>query len=148
MLVPVFVALGVVNAVALLVVFALRWRRLDLVERYGWLYLLLVVPAVWAMVLALREGAPWQYLVFLVIYVGFLAIEWLCDWVLRIPFRERSDWRLLVPYVGLYVSSSYGFLVMTWRESVPWGVVILALTLAQFAANAATHPRGRGRRES
>ena len=148
MLVPVFVGLGVVNAVALLVVFVLRRRRLDLVERYGWLYLLLVVPALWAIVVARTEGEPWQYIVFLGLFVGFLAMEALYDWVLRIPFRERNDWRLLVPYVALYVSSSYGFVVMTWRESVPWGVLILVLILAQFVANAATHPRRRSRGES
>jgi hypothetical protein len=35
-LLPLFFALGVVNNVALLVVFILRKRRLDLIRRFGW----------------------------------------------------------------------------------------------------------------
>lgn len=144
MLEPVFFGLGVANALALLVVFVLRARRLDLVERFGWLYLLLALPAVWALVLARQENASVQYTVFLVIFLGFLVIEALYDWVLRIPFREKPDWRILAPYVALYVSSSYGFVVMTWRESVAAGAVVLVLTVAQVAANAMTHTRPTG----
>lgn len=143
MLQPLFFALGVANGVALLVVFLLRRRRLDMVRRFGWLYFLLAVPASYGIVLAQREQAPVQYTIFLAIFLAFLAVEALYDWVLKVPFRERPDWRLLVPYVALYISSCYGFVVMVWRESVPGGVLMLALTVAQFAANAATHPRGR-----
>ena len=136
----VFFTLGIVNNLALLLVFVLRARRLDLVTRFGWVYLLLGVPAVWAIVLAVQEGAPVQYPVFLTIYLAFLAVEGLYDWVLKLPFREHPDWRLLVPYVALYVSSCYGFVVMAWRESTAAGLLMLALTLAQVLANALTHP--------
>jgi hypothetical protein len=144
-LLPLYFALGVVNNVALLAVFVLRNRRLDLVRRFGWLYLLLAVPAVAGIVVAQREQAPVQYTIFLAIFLAFLAVEGLYDWVLKIPFHQNPDWRLLVPYVALYVSSANGFVVMVWRESVPGGLLMLALTLVQFAANAATHPRGPAR---
>lgn len=143
---PLFLALGIANNLALLAVFVVRARRLDLLERFGWLYLLLAVPAVWCLVLAHQEHAPVQYTVFLAIYLAFLAVEGLYDWVLRIPFREHVDWRLLGPYVALYVSSCYGFVVMVWKESPAAGAVVLALTVAQLLANALTHPRGSSRR--
>ena len=78
---------------------------------------------------------------FLAIYLAFLALEAVYDWVLRVPFRDSMDWRLLVPYVALYVSSSYGFIVMTWRESALRGLLVLVLTLAQLVANGLTHAR-------
>jgi len=146
LLLPLYFALAIANNVALFVVFVLRKRRMDLVRRFGWLYLLLAVPAAAGIVVAQREHAPPQYTIFLAIFLAFLAVEALYDWVLRIPFREHPDWRLLVPYVALYISSSYGFVVMVWQESVPGGLLMLTLTLAQFAANAATHPRGPERR--
>ncbi len=118
---------------------------MDLVRRFGWLYLLLAVPAAAGIVAAQREQAPLQYTIFLAIFLAFLAVEALYDWVLRLPFREHPDWRLLVPYVALYISSCYGFVVMVWRESAPGGLLMLTLTLAQLAANAATHPRGPAR---
>ena len=142
MLEPLFLALGVVNNVALIVIFVLRGHRLDLVQRFGWLYLLLAVPATCADVLVQQEGKSAQYTIFLAIFIAFLAIEALYDWVLKIPFREQPDWRLLVPYVALYTSSTYGFVVMVWKESVPGGLLMLALAVAQVLANALTHPRG------
>lgn len=141
MLEPLFFALGVVNNVALIVIFILRGRHLDLVQRFGWLYLLLAIPATYAIVLVPQAGKSAQYTIFLAIFLAFLAIEALYDWVLKIPFREQPDWRLLVPYVALYISSTYGFVVMVWKESVPGGLLMLALSVAQVLANALTHPR-------
>lgn len=45
MLEPLSFALGLVNNLALIAIFTARGRRLDLVQRYGWVYLLLSVPA-------------------------------------------------------------------------------------------------------
>ncbi len=47
-----------------------------------------------------------------------------------------------MPYVALYISSTYGFVVMVWKESVPGGLLMLALAVGQVLANALTHPRG------
>lgn len=142
MLEPFFFALGVVNSVALIATFVVRKRRLDLVRRFGWLYLLLALPAAYAILLVEQEHKAPQYTVFLAIYLAFLAIEALYDWILRIPFREHMDWRLLVPYVALYLSSTYGFVVMVWKESVSGGILMLALFVVQILANVLTHPRG------
>lgn len=142
MLEPLFFSVGVVNGVALTVIFVLRERRLDLVRQFGYLYLLLAIPAAYGIVLVLQEEKPAQYAIFLSIFLAFLAIEALYDWVLKIPFREHMDWRMLVPYVALYVSSSYGFVVMVWKESVQGGLLMLVLTVVQIIANALTHPRG------
>lgn len=141
MLETLFFALGLVNSVALIVIFVVRGRRLDLVQRFGWLYLLLAAPATCALFLAQQERKPTQYTIFLALFLAFLAIEALYDWILKIPFREHMDWRLLVPYVALYISSSYGFVVMVWKESTTEGILMLTLAAVQVVANAWTHPR-------
>lgn len=141
MLEPLFFALGLVNNLALIAIFIVRGRRLDLIERYGWFYLLLSVPAAYGFVLAQQQDKTGRYTIFLGIYLAFLAFEALYDWILKIPFRESMNWRLLAPYVALYISSSYGFVVMVWKESVAGGVLMLVLTVVQFVANALTHRR-------
>jgi hypothetical protein len=147
MMAPFFFALGLVNAVCLILVFILRKRRLDLVQRYGWVYLGLALPTVYGLVLARQEGSPEQYTIFLAIFLAFLVVEGLYDWVLKVPFRESMDWRLLVPYVALYVASCYGFVVMSWKFlSIGAGILLLVLTVAQVVANAVTHPRAKPRR--
>ncbi len=142
MLQTAFFALGLANSVALIIIFVVRGRRLDLIQRFGWLYLLLAIPALYALLLVQQGDEAVQYTVFLAIFLAFLAIEALYDWVLKIPFREKMDWRQLVPYVALYISSNYGFIVMTWRfDSVTRGILLLVLFVVQIVANILTHPR-------
>jgi hypothetical protein len=142
-----FFILGVVNNVCLIVIFTLRARHLKLIERFGWLYLLLAIPTLYGFVLAAQAGSSPQYSIFLGIFLAFLAIEWLYDWVLKVPFRETMDWRLLIPYAALYVASSYGFVIMVWKyDSVARGILMLVLTAAQVLANVLTHPRDSSRR--
>jgi hypothetical protein len=143
MLETLYFTLGVANNVALIIIFVLRGRRMDLVRRVGWLYFLLAIPAIWAIVVAQQDAELPQYTVFLALFLAFLGIEVLYDWILRIPFRESMDWRLLVPYVALYIASNYGFVVMVWRyDSTARGMLMLALLVIQLAANLTTHPRG------
>lgn len=149
MMAPFFFALGLVNNICLIIVFVLRRRRIDIVQRFGWLYLGLAIPTVHGLVLAQREGGRGEYTIFLAIFLAFLAMEGLYDWVLKLPFRETMDWRLLLPYVALYIASSYGFVVMSWRfYSVVAGILMMVLTVAQLVANAVTHTRTKPPRES
>jgi TRAP-type C4-dicarboxylate transport system permease small subunit len=82
------------------------------------------------------------------IFLAFLVIEILYDWVLKIPFRENMDWRLLVPYVFLYISVNYGFMVMLWKYySVPGGIILLAMFVLQITINILTHSLGKGQKK-
>jgi len=73
--------------------------------------------------------------------LAFLAIEALYDWILKIPFRETMDWKQLAPYVALYISMNYGFVIMTWKYySVRGGIILLVLFVIQIIANIVTHP--------
>lgn len=132
-----YFVLGVANNVMLIAVFVLRARHTALLERFGWLYLLLALPAAYALLLARSQPQGVQYTVFLCIFLAFLALEGLFDFVLRLPFREQ--WRLLVPYLMLYFAMNYGFVVMSWKASPKQGLVMLALFVLQIAANIATH---------
>lgn len=142
MLEPVFFALGLANNLLLIALFLIRRARPALLRRVGWAYILLAIPAVYAIVLVQQEHKPAQYTVFLAIFLAFLAIEALYDWVLKLPFRETLAWWQLTPYVALYIASNYGFVVMVWRYiSVAGGVVLLGLFAVQIIANLRTHPR-------
>ena len=146
MLEPFFFVLGVVNNAFLICIFVIRKKRMDILQRIGWVYLLLAIPAAYGIFLVIQEQKAWQYTVFLGIFIAFLALEGLYDFALRIPFREnwRQNWRLLIPYLCLYYAMTYGFVVMPWKSSLTWGVVMLALAIIQIVVNIGTHPRGNG----
>ena len=61
MLEVLFFILGLVNSVFLIFIFLIRKNRLDLLQRIGWVYLLLAIPAVygimrWAQFLGQDRG--------------------------------------------------------------------------------------------
>ncbi|GAH17115.1 unnamed protein product, partial [marine sediment metagenome] len=77
--------------------------------------------------------------IFLGIFLAFLAIEGLYDFVLKIPFRENWNWKLLAPYLILYYAGNYGFVVMVWKTSLMRGVIMLSLVIIQIIINIITH---------
>jgi hypothetical protein len=142
MLEPFFFALGLANNGFLIFIFLIRKKRFALLQRIGWAYLLLAIPAIYAIFLVQQEQEKSRYTIFLGIFLAFLAIEALYDWILKIPFRETMNWKHLVPYVALYISMNYGFVVMVWRYySLIGGIIMLGLFVVQIIANIVTHPR-------
>jgi len=140
MLKPIFFALGLVNTLFLIFIFLIRKNHLDLLQRIGWLYFLLAIPAIYAIILVQQEHQTQRYTVFLVIFLAFLVIEVLYDWILKIPFRETMDWRLLVPYVALYMSMNYGFVLLSWKYySSKSGILLMGLFVVQIITNIFTH---------
>jgi hypothetical protein len=108
-----------------------------LLKRFGWVYLLLAIPAVYGILLVIEENKTAQYTIFLGIFLAFLALEGLYDHILKIPFR--NNWKLLTPYLVLYYAMNYGFVVMVWKNSLPRGLIMLSLFIIQIIVNTCTH---------
>ncbi len=141
MLEPFFFVLGLVNNIFLIFIFLIRKDHLALLRRIGWVYFLLAIPAIYAIFLVQQEQKTPRYTIFLGIFLAFLAVEALYDWILKIPFREKMDWKQLVPYVALYISMNYGFVVMAWKYySLTGGIILLGLFIIQIIINIVTHP--------
>jgi len=103
---------------------------------------LLAIPGVYAIILFQQEQKSVRHTVFLGIFLAFLEIEALYDWILKIPFREKMDWKLLVPYIALYTSMNYGFVIMVWKyDAMLRGILMLGLFVIQIATNILSHPK-------
>ncbi|MBN1367615.1 MAG: hypothetical protein JW967_06795 [Dehalococcoidales bacterium] len=139
-----FFILGLVNSIILISIFLIRRNHLVFLERYGWVYFLLAIPAAYGIFLVVYEQKPVQYGIFLGIFIAFLALEWLFDWVLKIPFRENMKryWKLVIPYIALYYAMNYGFAVMPWKHSLAWGIPMVVLFVIQIILNITSHPKG------
>lgn len=138
-----FFLLGLANSMSLILIFLVRRKRLALVLRYGWSYLLLAIPAAYGMVKAQKELESTKYSAFLGIFLAFLLFEWVCDHLLKIDFRTdlRKHWKLSIPYLSLYYAMNYGFIVMPWRANASWGAVMLVLFILQLATNLSSHTK-------
>ena len=138
-----FFILGIVNSAFLILIFLIRKNRLALLQRIGRVYLLLAIPAIYGIFLVIQEQKTVQYGIFLGIFLAFLLLEWLYDYVLKINFREnmRKNWKWVVPYLGLYYAINYGFVVMPWKTSLVWGLIMLGLFVIQIITNLRSHPK-------
>jgi hypothetical protein len=143
MIEAIFFVLGLINSLLLIVIFLFRKNRMDLVKRFGWIYLLLGIPAILTIIFAVHEGEMGQYVIFLGIFLVFLLTEWLMDFVLKVDFRTdiRANWKWLIPYLCLYYSMNYGFVIMPWKSNLAWGLVMVFLFVLQIAANIWSHPK-------
>jgi len=141
-----FFILGLANSLFLIFIFLIRKNRLDILERIGWTYLLLAIPASYGIFLVVQEEKAIQYSIFLVIFIAFLLFEWLLDYALKINFREnwKKNWKWVVPYLALYYAMNYGFVVMPWKTSMTWGLIMLGLFIIQIIANLRSHPKTSG----
>jgi hypothetical protein len=134
MLEELFFAIGLVNDILLISIFLLaKKKRMEDVKHVGWAYLLLAIPALYGVYLVLQEQKAWQFGVFLGIFIAYLVLEAMYDYVLKLDFRH--NWKLLVPYLCLYFAMNYGFVVMVWKWSLPLGLLMLALFAAQIGIN-------------
>ena len=141
-----FFVLGIVNSVLLILIFLIRKNRLAFLQRIGWVYLFLAIPAVYGIFLVAQEQKTVRYSIFLGIFLAFLLLEWLFDFVLKINFREnwKKNWKWIVPYLGFYYAMNYGFVVMPWKTSLSWGLVMLCLFIIQIITNLRSHPKVSG----
>jgi len=141
MLEELFFVLGIVNNLFLIYIFLIR-RKMAILQRVGRFYFLLGIPAVYGIFLVQQEHKAAQYSVFLGIFLAFLALEALYDYILKIPFREnlKKYWKPAIPYLALYYAMNYGFVVMVWKNySQIGGVIMLGLFIIQIIVNISTH---------
>ena len=138
-----FFVLGLVNSVFLIFIFLIRKNRSVILQRIGWVYLLLAIPAAYGIILVAQEQKTVRYSIFLGIFLAFVLLEWLLDYVFKINFREnwRKNWKWMVPYLSLYYAMNYGFVVMPWKISLVWGLIMLGLFIIQITANLKSHPK-------
>jgi hypothetical protein len=138
-----YFVLGIVNSIFLIVIFLIRRNRLNLLRRIGWVYLLLAIPAIYGVFLVTQEQKTVRYIIFLGIFLLFIAAEWVYDYILKINFREnfKKNWKWMVPYLGLYYAMNYGFVVMPWKYNITWGFIMLGLFIIQIVTNLRSHPK-------
>jgi hypothetical protein len=133
-----FFILGIANNLYLTLIFLVRkYFPMSILQRVGSFYFLLAIPAVYDIWLVGWEHKTIKFRIFLGIFLVFLALEGLYDFILKINFRV--NWRLLTPYLCLYYMMNYGFIVMVWKFSVTKGCIILGLFMIQLIINLCTH---------
>lgn len=124
-----------------IVVFVSRLAgRPELGHAVGWVQFALVLPLVVLLVLAPRLGRPWLYYLQVGLMLGFLALEFLLDYALKVDFRHTLG--AVIPYVMLYFAGTGGMLGVAALAGRGWiiaaGSMFLAMAVLAFVQRGVT----------
>jgi len=132
---------GLLHNILLILIFFLRFKGFeknkDKIQKIGYFYLGLTPFAIIVWILSVMNERPSSNGIFCAIFLIYIGLEALFDFILKIDFR--SIWYLAIPYICLYYIVNYGIAVMIWAESQPWGIAILVLWLIQLIVNLISH---------
>jgi hypothetical protein len=99
-----------------------RLGRHRLVYQFGIALLCLTIPFLIVFIAYLQDGASfWVIIVFLAIF-GYMFLEWLWDYRLKIDFRSQP--KLHIPYIILFYFVQFGFIAIAFFISDTWGWII------------------------
>lgn len=129
----VMVAVAVLVNGLLTVLFLARAARRERLEHWlGLSIVVLALPALAAAVFNAAAGRPWWSLIMPGLFVVYGVLEWLLDYVWKIPFRRTS---LLGPYLLLFYAALFALIGYTFQVNRTAGFVVLGLYfLNQLAA--------------
>lgn len=132
---------------ALIVHFALRRRRLDLILRYGWVIYVLAVPAAAVAAVMLLGGKPWPFWVGGLLYVAWALFGYVVEYVKQIRWRTPPRWPIFVPYVLLYLATIMFYWWPLALLSRPlwtvYGVLFVISTVLNVTSHRPSQPRAR-----
>jgi uncharacterized membrane protein len=135
-----YFVLGILNNLLLITIFLIvKFLKPLKLRIVGLAYIALSIPSIYGIVIAQLQNKPVQYSIFLSIFLAFLLLEGIYEYLLRISFR--NNWKLLTPYLMLYWATNYGFIVMSWKNSVVQGRIMLGLFIVQLFANIISHTK-------
>nr|MDO8110965.1 hypothetical protein [Candidatus Sigynarchaeota archaeon] len=133
--------MALANDFFLIWIFIIRKNpKAPLLRKVGITYLSIFIPAaIIGIFLANIEMMESYYTIFLVIFLVFLGLEILYDYILKIDFR--TNWKQAVPYLILYYAMNYGLVVMPWKRDLVFGIILLILFILQIIVNILTHAK-------
>lgn len=91
--------------IVLIIHFALRKWRFDIVMRYGWIVYALSLPAAAVSVILLLGGKAWSFWLGGFLYLVWAVFGYVVEFVRRIEWRNSRRWSILIPYLLLYLST-------------------------------------------
>jgi hypothetical protein len=97
-----------------------KWRRVE--RTLGWISVALSLPVAIALVLNILARREWWAIVLPGIFLAFLLVELVLDYVLKLAFRQT---RLLGPYLLLFYGAQMGMIGYAFLAGEVYGAVTL-----------------------
>jgi len=122
----------------------IRTGSMELNHRLGYAIIALAVPAAAALVGFVRAGAVWRLWIGPAVYLAFVAVELVVDYVSPTEFRSPARPEVLVPYLALFFGAILLMGVPMFRVNRPLWLVTVATTVLLLGSMVAAMRRGVG----
>jgi hypothetical protein len=96
--------------------------RQKLIRAFGLIWLCLALPFGGVLLGYWTSGREWWVLVCLGVVLLYMAVEWLLDYALKIPFRQKLH--LHVPYIILEYIALFSLIGIAFSVDRLWGWII------------------------
>jgi hypothetical protein len=126
---------------------AQKYRNDKLTRVFGLFWLALALPLGAVLVRYLTAGRPAWVVVCLALVLLYMAVEWLLDYVLKIPFRDKLS--LHVPYIILEYIALFSLIGIAisihaawgWAVSITFWIVMASLIYLYAGRRKGSQPR-------
>ncbi len=121
-----------------------RTGSMELNHRLGYVIIALAVPAAVALVGFVRARADWRQWIGPAVYLAFVALELVIDYLSPIEFRSPARPEILVPYLALFFGAILLMGVPMFRVNRPLWLVTVATTVLLLGSMVAAMRKGVG----
>ena len=135
----VFVIWAFLFQLVLIVHFALRKWRFDIVMRYGLIVYALGIPAAVISIILLAGGKPWYLWVGGFIYLVWGLYGYWVEYIRKIEWRNPPRWEILFPCIILYLATIMFYWWPLARVSKPLWYVYTVLFVISTILNLTSH---------
>ncbi|MFN2148371.1 MAG: hypothetical protein ACK2T2_08250 [Anaerolineales bacterium] len=101
-----FIVWAFLFQVLLIIHFSLRKWHFELVERYGWSFYTLGIPGLAISIILFASGMSWSFWLGGVLQFVWSGFGYYVEFVQKIRWRNPPYWRVLWPYVTLYLATN------------------------------------------
>lgn len=117
---------AIVANLLMIILFYFRINQKPKMEYYiGIFFQLLVVPMAFILYELIIKEYPLWMIIYSIIFLFFLMIELLLDYILHIEFRSNK--KIVIPYIILYILSFWGLLGMVFAQDLVFGLIVFVL---------------------
>lgn len=111
-----------INNILLIFLFLARIYKYPKVEYWlGVVFLLSIVPLTYMLIKAVESKKTMIYFVQLSLMIGFIVVEFLLDYLLKLDFRQNQNY--VIPFLILFYASLGGMIGIASHSGKQWTVI-------------------------
>lgn len=127
-----------INNIILIFLFLARIYKYPKIEYWlGVVFMLSIVPLTYMLIKAIESKRAIIYFVQLSLMIGFIFVEFLLDYLLKLNFRQNQNY--VIPFLILFYASLGGMIGIASHSGKQWTVITVITFLLMVTVSLIMH---------